>query len=583
MLINDVAKIVGMSQKAIRFYENKKLLRVSRTSNGYRDYSSENIETLNKIKLLRVAGVSIADIKLLFDGIVNTEELLKKRKKELEYEFGIRSKQVSVCEEAIQSLINEQYNNSYELEEKESNSYSEYSDSDELIVGIDIGTTTISASVMNLTKKCAVEYYTISNGADTETVNDMFYEQDADLIYKRSTDLLNSIVNTYENIKAIGVTGQMHGIVYLDNENNAVSPFVTWQDKRCDTIAENGITYCDKISEITGKKISTGYGLATHYYNVCNKMVPETAKVLCNITDYLVAKWTNANRITIHSSMAASFGLFDVKNICFSNAEIEQLGIDTSILPDVTDDYAVSGTYCNIPIAIPIGDNQASVLGTADDLENSILLNIGTGSQISTVINSVDSVNDDLEIRPLVKGKYILCGSALSGGASYALLENFFRSYMSSAGFDDSYQYDTMNKLAQKAYNENSKPLQINTLFKGKRTDKNSTGSIIGITDNNFTPENMVLGFICGMCRELYEFFDGVVSNKKCIIASGNAVQKNPIFLPIISDMFKIPTKLSINREEASTGASLFAAVATGEINSINDFEVFYNYSEELN
>lgn len=62
MKIKDVAKITGLSSKAIRFYEEKGLITVSWNQSDYREYTKENIETLLQIKLLRKCGLSIQEI-----------------------------------------------------------------------------------------------------------------------------------------------------------------------------------------------------------------------------------------------------------------------------------------------------------------------------------------------------------------------------------------------------------------------------------------------------------------------------------------------------------------------------------------
>jgi DNA-binding transcriptional MerR regulator len=74
--INDVERITGLTQKAIRLYESKGLVNIARDENGYRNYSDEDIEGLNKIKLFRSVGVSIADIKLYIFGVTKLEEML---------------------------------------------------------------------------------------------------------------------------------------------------------------------------------------------------------------------------------------------------------------------------------------------------------------------------------------------------------------------------------------------------------------------------------------------------------------------------------------------------------------------------
>ena len=98
MNINAVEKITGLTKKAIRLYEERGLITVNRSENGYRDYSDNDIKILEQIKLLRTAGVSLADIKLLFTGMLSLDELIEKRKKEIDEETGLSSDQYVFCD-----------------------------------------------------------------------------------------------------------------------------------------------------------------------------------------------------------------------------------------------------------------------------------------------------------------------------------------------------------------------------------------------------------------------------------------------------------------------------------------------------
>lgn len=577
MLINDVVKRTGLSKKAIRFYEDKGLLSVQRHINGYRSYSEDNILTLKKIKMLRSCGVSVSDIKLLFGNMITVEELLIKRKKEVENEYGNYSNMFKDILNVFQNYEKEQYDLDLKFDETTDNSFIP---SDTLILGIDIGTTSISAAVLDMESKTNIETYTIDNAAGIKSSNPGFNEQNPMIIYDKVIKLVELIVTGYPGIKAIGVTGQMHGIVYIDKKGDAVSPLVTWQDKRADEIIENSCTYCDKIFEVTNKRVYTGFGFATHYYNILNQLVPSDAYSFCSIMDYIVMKLTNQYRPLIHVSVAASFGLFITKTLSFDNESISKLGMNTIALPDVTDEFFIAGNYKNIPVAVAIGDNQASFIGTVENLDDTVLVNIGTGSQISFA--SDFCVPDDrLELRPLFKDKYILCGSALCGGASYALLESFFRSYVKASNSDISLQYDTLNQLAYDAYKQNKKPLTVNTLFSGKRSDPNIQGSILNITRENFTPGQLALGFINGICKELYDFMP-INTEKKLIVASGNAVRKIPVMKQVIEDMFGLPVQVSYNKEEASVGAALFSAIAANVVNNIYEASSFISYREDI-
>jgi DNA-binding transcriptional MerR regulator len=56
MKINDVEKITGLTQKAIRLYESKGLINISRDANGYRNYSDKDVEALKNIRFSEASG-----------------------------------------------------------------------------------------------------------------------------------------------------------------------------------------------------------------------------------------------------------------------------------------------------------------------------------------------------------------------------------------------------------------------------------------------------------------------------------------------------------------------------------------------
>lgn len=445
-------------------------------------------------------------------------------------------------------------------------------------VAIDIGTTTISACVLGLEEKKQLESFCVPNAYGV-AAEDGFDQQDASAIVAKATELLDDILEKYQ-VCAIGLTGQMHGMVYLDEMGKAVSLLTTWRDKRGDRKTAEGVSYCEKIRQLTGLRTASGFGLVTHYYNVVNSLVPEYAKSLCSIMDYLGVSLTGRKKPLMHASNAASFGLFDTKSGCFDAKAVSALGMDASMLPEVTGDFAILGTYKNIPVAVAIGDNQASFLGSVKAPEEDVLINFGTGSQISAM-SGYCQVAENLELRPLVQDKYLICGSALAGGYAYALLENFFRMYMTAATGEEKAQYDTVNALAKKAYEEGTLPLLVETTFCGTRVDPDKRGTISGVSNLNFTPEALSLGVIYGICKELFDLFLGTnACNKVQIVASGGAVQRNEILQKVISDMFRLPLILNTQKEEAATGAALFASVAAGQLAGISDFADFIHYKK---
>lgn len=67
MLLNEIVKEVGMTKRAIKYYEEKGLLSVKKDNNGYRNYTKEDVETLKKISIYRKLGICIDDIKKLLE------------------------------------------------------------------------------------------------------------------------------------------------------------------------------------------------------------------------------------------------------------------------------------------------------------------------------------------------------------------------------------------------------------------------------------------------------------------------------------------------------------------------------------
>ena len=86
MKIKQVEELVGITSKNIRFYEELGLLQPRRTENGYRDYQTEDVELLKKIKLFRKLGVPVEQIHRLFQGQISVDECLENQKAVLQKE-----------------------------------------------------------------------------------------------------------------------------------------------------------------------------------------------------------------------------------------------------------------------------------------------------------------------------------------------------------------------------------------------------------------------------------------------------------------------------------------------------------------
>lgn len=448
------------------------------------------------------------------------------------------------------------------------------------VIGIDIGTTTICVSAVDSKSGNGIKALTVDSESFIKAEKSYEKIQSVDTIESKVFSLLSEVTECCGEVDCIGVTGQMHGIVYIDADGKACSPLYTWQDGRAAQKTADGETYIEKIKKATGYSIAAGYGLATHYYNLQNGLVPKEACSFCTIHDYIVMCLTGRKTPLMHTSDAASFGLFKFDSGCFDNEAAEKLGFNTAMLPEVTADYAKAGEYNGIPVSVAIGDNQASFLGSVSDSDNTILVNIGTGSQIS-VKGNLGTAFPSGEVRPLSGDEYILVGSALCGGRVYACLEQFFSETFKLYDGKFTSAYAFMDKIAESAYPLDNE-LIVDTAFSGKRSDPDVRGSITNICTDNLTPAQLICGVLKGSVRELYDMYREIEPSLKQkptrLVGSGNGLRKSPVWRAMCEELFSLPLVIPAHKEEAAYGAAIFALAACGVYESIADAQKIIKY-----
>ena len=426
-------------------------------------------------------------------------------------------------------------------------------------LGLDLGTTSLSAVVLE-TDSGVLAAKTVQNAAFLPGER-WERTQNAEEIYAAALPLVQELVCEHPEICAIGVTGQMHGIVYLDTDGRCLSPLYTWQDERAALPFNETESWAAHLSAVTGYPAAPGYGLATHYYNVHHGLVPETAACFCTIADFVAMRLAGRTSPLLDSSNAASLGLFDLQNGCFDKDAAEKAGLDARLLPQVSKNaYLGTGAF-KIPVYTAIGDNQAAFLGAVDDRKHTLLVNVGTGSQVAVFTPGYLSV-PGLETRPYPGGGNLLVGAALCGGRSYALLENFFRQTLRLAGGPDISLYGAMERALDEAGEITDAP-EATTLFQGTRENPALRGSFREISCENFTPVHFMHSVMNGMAQELFamyqSFLDAGGAKPEAMIGSGNGLRKNRHLQKAFERVFSCPMTLSRCEEEAACGAARWA------------------------
>ncbi len=436
-------------------------------------------------------------------------------------------------------------------------------------MGIDIGTTTISIVLMEKETGKLKARETLNHASFLPGEIPEAKIQDPEKILTVTIEKIKELIRTYGCPAGIGFTGQMHGMLYVDQEGDAVSPLYTWQDKRGNLPLEDGLTSVEYLKEKIRNSgmLASGYGLVTHYYLGKKGEIPAEAVKMTTISDYIIMKLCGRKSPVLGADMAASWGCFDLGKREFCYDDLEKAGVDISYLPQVEKKYCLAGNTieiddipAGIPVAVSIGDNQASFLGAVRELSDVVLLNVGTGSQVSFVSENYIPCEENIELRPYTDDKYLLAGASLCGGRAYAMLEQFYRE---AAENGNTSYYDIMYGQAQEFIEKygSEAAWTVRTTFSGTRSDPEETGQITNISVENFHPGAMTVGVMEGILQELYEQYQVMsrLTGKKAahLAGSGNGLRRNPLMQKLAEEMFGLPMVIPEYQEEAACGAIL--------------------------
>ena len=566
MNISDVEKKTGLPSTAIRYYESRGLISVKRKENGYRDYDEKSVALLLKIRLLRELEIPLSDIRLWRDGVLSENELIAKRLRTLDDDGKKSRDRRAICEALLRGEYRGESPPFSDAFHEEDTAETAVFDCP-LLLGIDIGTTTISAQVVASDSGTTVQTYNFDHNAALvlEDYPDAF-AADAEKLIGRAMALVASVVDTYPTIASIGIAGQMHGVIAIDEAGKILSPLYTWQNQFGQRRLDGGKTVCEEILDACGESIPTGYGVTTCYAMKKLGILPERTARLVSVTD-LFAAYLTGTAPKLHATNAAAMGAFDLTQQCFKKDVLDRLGISPSLFPELLCDYSVVGRYAaqerRIPVAVAIGDNQAGMFGSLSG-ECFALVNVGTGSQVSIVTDDPTPSHEG-EVRPYFDGLFIRSGAALCGGGAYALLKDLIRSVIADFGVtaSDRVVYDYLNRMAEIGM---SSPLTVKTTFGGTRADPSQKGEIREISLHNFTPATLSAGILRGIAEELFGMYSLMYpkGDTDAIVASGNAIRKNSALQKIIAEVFGIRLLIPCHTEEAAFGAALFGGVSAG-------------------
>ncbi|MFT3952137.1 MAG: xylulokinase [Oscillospiraceae bacterium] len=456
------------------------------------------------------------------------------------------------------------------------------------VIGIDCGTsgtkTVLFDELGNVVASHTVEYpmYQPKNGYAEQNPKDW-----ADAALATLTAVVAKSGVDKNDIKGIGLSGQMHGLVMLDKDNNVIRPSIIWCDQR--TAAEvawmNEKIGEKKLIEITANPALTGWTAAKILWVRNNE--PENyakcAKILLP-KDYL--RFILTGEFAAEVSDASGMQLLDVAKRTWSDEILSLMEIDKSLLGKLYESCEVTGTLKK-SVADAVGLNESTVVvgGAGDNAAAAVGTGVVTGGKAFTTIGTSGVVfahTPEIAIDP--KGRVHTCCAAVPGawhvmgvtqGAGLSLKwfrDNFCGAEKETARYMGVDEYFLMDKEAETVPVGANRLLYLPYLM-GERTphlDPNARGVFFGLSAMHTKKELLraVLEGVTYSLRDCVEVFREMGISVSDMMACGGG-GSSPLWRSMLADLYNCPVKTAASKEGPALGAALLASVGAGIYKSV--------------
>lgn len=386
-------------------------------------------------------------------------------------------------------------------------------------------------------------------------------------------------------IVALGLTGQMHGAVFLDERGEVIRPALLWNDQRtsgeCEEITER--VGAAQLIEIAGNPALTGFQapkilwLRNHqperYARVAQVLLPK---------DYIRLRLTGER--AADASDAAGTLLLDLRTRDWSGEILARLDIPREWLPRVYEGPEVTGTLLpavaaalDLPTELPViaggGDNAAAAIGTGIVRTGVVSSSIGTSGVLF-------AHSDEVALDPLgrlhtfchtVPGRYHLMAVTLSAGGSFRWLRDLLRQLHPAV---QSLSYDALTAVAANVP-PGAEGLVFLPYLTGERTphlDPLASGAFVGLTARHG------LGHLARAVMEgvVFSMRDGLEIMRQLglplgqIRATGGG-GRSPLWRQMQADIYGAEVATLTAEEGPAYGAALLGGVGAGVFVDVYD------------
>ncbi len=390
-----------------------------------------------------------------------------------------------------------------------------------------------------------------------------------------------------EDIKGLGISGQMHGLVMLDENNEVIRPSIIWCDQRtaaeCEEITKK--VGKERLIEITANPALTGF-TASKILWVRNHEPENYARCRHILLPKDYVRLILTGEYATEVSDASGMQLLDVPHRCWSDEVLEKLEIDKSMLAKVYESPEVTGTILPEIAAVTglsektvvvggAGDNAAAAVGTGVVADGKAFTTIGTSGVVFAHSKNV-TIDPKGRVHTFccaVPGCWHVMGVTQGAGLSLQWFRNnLCRDYMERAEKEGRDAYDYINEDVE------SVPLGSNRLIylpylMGERTphlDPDCRGVFFGLSAIH-TRKDMLRAVMEGVSYSMKDCNDilkemGVEVDDMMACGGGG---RSAVWRQMLADMYGCTVKTVAAKEGPALGVAILAGVGAGIYESV--------------
>jgi xylulokinase len=447
-------------------------------------------------------------------------------------------------------------------------------------IGLDVSTTATKALVLEAEGAILA---TASSEYPFDAPRPRWSEQDPHLWWNAAVgsirDALGRAGMDGGDVDAVGLTGQMHGLVTLDEVGDILRPAILWNDQRtaeeCDEIRE--AVGRERLIALTGNDALTGFTAPKILW--IRRHEPEVWSRIAHVLlpkDYVRLRLTGDH--AVDRADGAGTLLFELAARDWSSELIETLGIDRSWLPTTFEGPEITGTVSaeasaltglreGTPVVAGGGDQAAAAVGVGAVDPGIVSLSLGTSGVVFTATDA-PTVEPDGRLHAFchaVPGRWHLMGVMLSAAGS---LRWYRDAFAPGTGFED--------LIAEaEGVPPGAGPLFLPYLT-GERTphpDPLARGAFVGLTVHHTRGDltRAVLEGVAFGLRDALELMGEVGISAPAQIRATGGGTRSPVWRQILADVLGASLTTMTTAEGAAQGAAMLAAVGAGWYPNVQD------------